>query len=135
MHTSLKQIKGINQALADAFKKHGIASSEDFLAAARTPSSRKELSAKTQVDGKMILELANRCDLTRLKGVSGVYSDLLEETGVDTVRELAGRIAENLHKKMLETNEAKRLTQRPPALGAVKSWIAQAKGMAAGIEY
>lgn len=135
MHTSLKHIRGINQELADAFEKHGIATSEAFLAAARTPSNRRELAAKTQVDTRMILELANRCDLTRLKGVGGVYSDLLEETGVDTVRELAGRLGENLHKKILEVNEAKRLTLSPPTLDAVKNWIAQAKEMPAGIEY
>lgn len=35
-----------------------------------------------------MLELANRADLARIKGIAGVYSDLLEEAGVDTIKEL-----------------------------------------------
>jgi predicted flap endonuclease-1-like 5' DNA nuclease len=135
MAIPLKQIKGISDDLAEAFRKQGISSSMDFLDAARTAAHRKELSARTHVDTRMILEIANRCDLTRIRGVAGIYSDLLEEAGIDTVKELAGRVAENLHKKIREVNEAKRLTRRPPHLGAIQDWIAQARQLDTGLEY
>jgi len=37
----------------------------------------------------------------------GVYSDLLEEAGMDTVKELATRRPDNLHAKIDETNDQK----------------------------
>ncbi len=135
MPISIQQIKGISTELAEAFKKQGIRSSSDFLKATRTAANRKQLSEKTYVDTRMILEIANRCDLTRVRGVAGVYSDLLEEAGIDTVKELAGRVPENLYKKMREVNEAKRLTHRPPHLTAIQDWITQAKDMETGLEY
>ena len=78
-------------------------------------------------DPKVILELCNRADLARIKGVSGVYSDLLEKAGVDTVKELATRRPDNLHAKIIETNDTEKLTERPPNAAAVENWVNQAK--------
>ncbi|NLC13571.1 MAG: DUF4332 domain-containing protein, partial [Chloroflexi bacterium] len=63
------------------------------------------------------------------------YSDLLEEAGVDTVVELATRNPENLFKKILEVNEAKKLVRRPPSQKMVEDWVHQAKDMPRGVFY
>jgi predicted flap endonuclease-1-like 5' DNA nuclease len=107
----------------------GITDNEKLLGAAATPAQRKELSGECGCDVKQILELVNRADLARIKGVSGVYPDLLEEAGVDTVKELAIRRSDNLHAKVTETNDAKRLTERPPTLAMVEDWISQVKDL------
>ena len=65
---------------------------------------------------KLILEWVNLADLMRIKGVGEEYSDLLEEAGVDTVVELANRKAENLHAKILETNQKEKLVRRSPTM-------------------
>ena len=57
------------------------------------------------------------------------YSELLEAAGVDTVKELATRRADNLTAKMGEVNEAKKLVRQVPAQGNVEKWIEQAKTM------
>jgi len=49
----------------------------------------------------------NRADLARVKGVGSEYADLLENSGVDTVPELAQRNPSNLYHKMIEVNEKK----------------------------
>jgi len=82
-----------------------------------------------------ILELANRADLARIKGVAGVYSDLLEEAGVDTVKELKKRVPEKLHAKLLEINEQKKLTAKPPALKMVATWVSLAKRRRKFLQY
>jgi hypothetical protein len=41
--------------------------------------------------------------------------------------EFAKRVPENLHAKMLEVNEQKKLVNRLPPLSAVKDWVEQAK--------
>ena len=50
--------------------------------------------------------------MSRIKGVSTQYADLLECSGVDTVPELAQRNAEKLHKKMAEVNDEKNLVKK-----------------------
>lgn len=66
-------------------------------------------------------------DLMRISGVGEEFSELLEAAGVDTVKELQHRRADNLAAKMVEVNEAKKLCRRTPAAKEVEKWIEQAK--------
>ncbi len=127
MTTAAKDLRGVTEAIVTKLKEKGIFDNEKLLDVAAAPAQRKELAAHCGCDVKEILELANRADLARIKGVSGVYSDLLESAGVDTVKELATRRPDNLHAKIIETNDGEKLTVRPPTIAAVQSWIEQAK--------
>jgi hypothetical protein len=55
------------------------------------------------------------------------YGDLLEEAGVDTVRELRTRRPEALHQAAKEINLRKRLVRRVPSLREIERWVAEAK--------
>jgi len=87
------------------------------------------------VEAPVILELANRADLARVKGIGKVFSDLLEQAGVDSVKELANRRPDNLHAKLVEMNAQKKLAGRAPTLHAVESWVAQAQQLPKTLEY
>jgi hypothetical protein len=63
----------------------------------------------------------------RINGIAGQYSELLEAAGVDTVKEFATRNAENLHVKLVETNEKFGLSGKVPSLDSLKNMISQAK--------
>jgi len=54
---------------------------------------------------------------------------------VDTVKELATRRPDNLHAKIDETNDQKKLTQRPPTLDQVEDWVDQAKTLPKVLRY
>jgi len=54
---------------------------------------------------------------------------LLEKAGVDTVKELRNRKAENLHAKMAEINESQKLVRQLPGLSLVESWVETAKSL------
>lgn len=129
MTISVRELKGMSDDLAANLAQKGIHDTTQFLEAAATPSGRKELAGTTGVDASVILELANRADLERIRGVAGVFSDLLEESGVDTVKELATRRADNLHAKLAEVNAQKKLAGRLPTLENVQEWIDQAKSL------
>jgi predicted flap endonuclease-1-like 5' DNA nuclease len=135
MATPTAKLKGMTAEVLAACKERGIKDSDQLLEVVGTPKQRKELAQALGVEARMILELANRADLSRIKGVAGVYSDLLEAAGVDTVKELAKRRPDNLHAKIVETNEAEALTKQPPTLKAVEAWVEQAKGLDRRIEY
>jgi hypothetical protein len=59
--------------------------------------------------------------------VGSEYADLLEAAGVDSVPELAQRNAANLHARLGEINESKKLVRRVPTEADVAGWIAEAK--------
>ncbi len=135
MGVSIAKLRGIDAALAAKLQAEGLTNSDKFLAAASKPAGRKALAAKCAVDVKAILELANRADLARIKGVAGVFGDLLEIAGVDTVKELATRRVDNLHKKMVETNATQKVAGRNPTMTDVESWVEQAKELPKTLEY
>ena len=135
MTVDCKTLKGMSDDIASKLAERGIKNSEQLLEAVRTPVQRKELAGHAGCSPRDILELGNRADLSRIKGVAGVYSDLLEQAGVDTVMELAQRRADNLHAKMIATNAEAGLTKQPPTAEAVVAWVDQAKGLERAIEY
>lgn len=135
MSLTLGELRGITDAVLNALKAQGISDSDSLLEAARTPKDRHDLAAVTGVAGKVILELANRADLARVKGIGRVYSDLMEEAGVDTVKELAQRSARSLHKKLIEINSVRQFTQRPPSVEQIGDFIEQARLLPRMLEY
>lgn len=128
-------IEGIGPVYAEKLNSVGIYTTVDLLEAGATPLGRKELAEKIGVSDKLILEWVNLADLFRIKGVGEEYSDLLEEAGVDTVVELAKRVPENLHAKLLEVNAKEKLVQRAPTLNEVRQWVEEAKKLPRKIEY
>ncbi len=135
MSVHISELRGISDAVLNTLKAKGFGDSESLLEAAKTPQGRKDLAKAAAVDAAVILELVNRADLARVKGIGRVYSDLMEEAGVDTVKELAQRVPANLHAKLVEINAKRQLTQRPPSVDQVAEFVAQAKELPTMVEY
>ena len=123
----LSEIEGIGAAYSAQLEAAGVTSLESLLQACCEKKGRKEMAEKSGISEKLLLAWANRADLSRIKGVSTQYADLLECAGVDTVPELAQRNAENLQAKMVEVNEEKNLVRKLPTLSQVQDWVGQAK--------
>jgi predicted RecB family nuclease len=124
---SIDTIEGIGHRQATKLRKARIRTTEALLKNGGTRKGRKVIADTTDISEKLILEWVNRADLMRVKGVGEEYSDLLEAAGVDTVKELAQRRADNLAAKMAEVNEAKNLANATPAESIVAGWITAAK--------
>ncbi len=127
MMTKLSEIEGIGEAYSLKLESAGITSQENLLKVCCDKKGRKKIAESSGVSEKMILNWVNRADLSRIKGVSTQYADLLECAGVDTVPELAQRNAENLQLKMAEVNEEKNLVRKVPVVSQVQDWVTQAK--------
>jgi predicted flap endonuclease-1-like 5' DNA nuclease len=74
-------------------------------------------------------------DLMRVSGVGRQFAELLEASGVDTIKELRNRNAENLAEAIRTINEERRLARATPSVSMVSSWIAQAKQTDPKISY
>jgi uncharacterized membrane protein HdeD (DUF308 family)/predicted flap endonuclease-1-like 5' DNA nuclease len=107
----------------------------DLLSRGKTPMERAALARDLGVDSQKILTYLNLADLQRINGVGVVYAYLLEESGVDTVKELATRNPANLTAKMTEVNAVKSITKRVPPQGEVEKWVAEAKTLPPALEY
>ncbi len=125
--TNLTKIEGIGATYAEKLQAIGIDSVESLLEQGASAAGRKAIAEKTGISGKLILEWVNHADLFRVKGIGEEYADLLEAAGVDSVPELAQRNPANLHAKMIEVNQEKKLVRQVPGAAQVADWVAQAK--------
>ena len=125
----IEEVEGIGPTFGEKLREAGCATTDKLLEDGCSKKGRAEIAEKTGISEKQILKWVNMVDLFRIKGVAGEFAELLECSGVDTVKELATRNADNLSAKMQEVNEEKKLTRRVPTLDNVKDWIEQAKGL------
>jgi predicted flap endonuclease-1-like 5' DNA nuclease len=135
MMAKLEVIEGVGPIYANQLRSAGIRSVEALLEMGATPAGRAQVEEKTGIGHALILEWVNLADLMRIKGIGEEYSDLLEEAGVDTVKELRNRVPENLYQALVKTNEAKNLVRRLPTLGMVRDWVGQAKALTPKVKY
>lgn len=132
----ISDIEGIGPAYAEKLKKANVRSVQALLKKGGSKSGRKELAQKTGIDETLILKWVNMADLYRIKGVGSEYAELLEKAGVDTVKELKNRKADNLYAKLKEVNSSGRaLVRQVPGLKRVESWIEQAKKLDPAVTY
>jgi PAS domain S-box-containing protein len=131
----IETIEGVGAVYAAKLAEVGIITTEDLLVAAGTRKGRQDLAEKTGISGKLVLKWVNRADLMRVPGIGEEYSDLLEAGGVDTVKELRNRKAENLYKTLTQVNDEKSLVRRPPYLSEVEAWILAAKEIEPRVTY
>ena len=113
---NIRKIEGIGPVNEQRLSEQGITTTEALLAAGASAAGRRQLSKETGLAEDLILEWVNRADLMRVRGVGEEYSDLLEQAGVDTVKELRRRRPDNLHQAMATANAEKHLVRRLPSL-------------------
>ncbi len=129
MSYPIEKIEGIGPAYAEKLAPAGIKTTDDLLDHCATAKGRGQIAEATGISKAHLLRWANLADLMRISGVGEEYSDLLEAAGVDTVKELATRNADNLTAKMAEMHNINNRTRRAPSASEVTKWIEQAKAM------
>ena len=133
--TKIIEIEGIGGKYAAALEAAGVETVESLLEQGGAPDGRAKIAEKAGLTPQQVLEWVNRADLMRVKGIGSEYADLLEAAGVDTVKELATRRADNLHARLEEVNTAKSLVRRTPSANEVETWVTEAKGLPAKVTY
>jgi predicted flap endonuclease-1-like 5' DNA nuclease len=127
MAKKIEDIEGIGPSNGQKLRAAGINSVGKLLELCCDKKGRTATAATTGISESKLLKWVNHADLFRVSGVAGQYAELLEGAGVDTVKELRNRNAENLAAKMKEVNDARKLVRRPPSTKVVEDWVAQAK--------
>lgn len=129
MNYRIEEIEGIGPAYGKKLSQANILSTNNLLKLCCDKKGRKKISKDCDISEKLLLTWVNLADLMRISGIGPQFSELLEAAGVDTVKELRNRNAENLAEKMREVNAEKRLTRATPPLASVQKWIETARTM------
>ena len=124
--TPVENIEGVGAVYKGKLNEAEIYTVEELLEKGATKKGRKEIANATEIEESKVLTWVNHADLFRITGVAGQYAELLEAAGVDTVKELKHRNAENLTAKMEEVNAEKNLVNKLPAQSQVEKWIEEA---------
>jgi len=127
MGKPITMIESIGPVMKDKLAAAGISTVEGLLEKGASKSGRRSISESSGIDAGKILDWVNMADLFRINGVASQFAELLKEAGVDTVKELRTRNAENLHVALIKTQEEKGLTRAVPSASKVEDFIAQAK--------
>ena len=88
----------------------------------------KNLAASTKISEKLIDKWAEHADLMRIGGVGPEYSDVLNQIGIDSVKELAQRNPKNTLDRITALDKEKPdVFRKPPRLEEIEDWIEEAK--------
>ncbi len=130
MGEHISKIKGMVPEFQAKLEAEGIHHTDHLLEHTKNEKQRSDLAKKVGATPHVIKEYANRSDLMRLKGVGGDFSNLLEEAGVNSCKELQHRSADNLHTKLVEIHTSQKVGHHVPTLAQVTEWITEAKALA-----
>jgi predicted flap endonuclease-1-like 5' DNA nuclease len=122
-------IEGIGPTYAEKLGTLGIMTTSDLLEKGATKKGRVHIAEQTGIPESLILTWVNHSDLFRIKGIAGQFAELLEAAGVDSVKEFSHRNPENLHAKLVETNDQYGLSGRVPSVETLTEMIEQAKAL------
>ena len=135
MDYKIIDVEGIGDVYAQKLIAACINKVSELLEKCAAPKGRKALAEETGISEKLILKWTNHADLFRINGVGPQFAELLEAAGVDTVKEFRHRVAENLQPKLEETNAAKNICNRVPAVSEIQKMIDQAKELEPKMTY
>lgn len=135
MSYKVEQIEGIGPVYASKLIEAGCKTTDDLLEQGATRSGRQKMAEATGISEKLILKWVNHSDLFRINGVAGQFAELLEASGVDTIKEFRHRVPANLKAKMDEVNAAKNICNRVPSVVELEKMIAQAKELEPKVTY
>lgn len=126
---SISAIRAIRHKDATKLRKARVRTTESLLRQASTRPGRGAVSEKTGIPTADLLRWAQQADLMRVPGVGAEYADLLSAAGVDTIKALRRRNANNLMTAMTQINSKKRKVQRLPTSEMIQGWIEAANEM------
>jgi hypothetical protein len=129
MTRRLADMKGLDPDLQQKLASIKITTIEQLLAKAGTPAQRSILARQIGTSPGQLADCVNRAGLMRLRGVNADVALLLEECGVDSVKDLQHRKAASLQANLKAANEQKRLIRQSPSLDQVQDWIAEASSI------
>ncbi|MCF6346017.1 MAG: DUF4332 domain-containing protein [Thiomicrorhabdus sp.] len=126
----IEEIEGIGQGFGKRLRSIEIETTADLLACSETLEKRELISKAAKVETLVVNKWVSMADLIRIPGIRGQFSELLEASGIESVKHLAQQNAKVLTEKMIEVNAREHRTRVNPKENMVSEWIESAKKLA-----
>jgi|GEM_PF-1172936 len=124
---ALLSLPGINAHIEGLLREESITTTLDLLNASATPEERQALVEAIGIPMDRLYAWAKMADLLRLSGIDPYIAALLLAAGVDSLRELRQRDAANLHRTLVQTNNAENLVVDVPEINTLAAWIMESE--------
>ena len=124
--TPIIDLEGIGVKYGKSMEKAGFLDVESLIGLDR--EAIKNLAKKTKISEKLIDKWAEHADLMRIDGVGPEYAEVINEIGIDSVKELAQRNPNNTLDRIAKLDKEKPdMFRKPPTLQMITDWIDEAK--------
>jgi len=127
----IETLEGIGPQTGNQFRSIGVSTVGDYLRHLHTAEQREDAAERLEIRVKPLHGWASMADLLRVRGVNHQYSELLQESGVLTIGQLASSDSAALTSKMAEVNVAgkQKIAPEVPTSSEVASWVREAGTM------
>ncbi len=124
--TPIIEIEGIGKKYGKTMETAGFLDVESLIGLDR--DGIKKLAEKTKISEKLLDKWAEHADLMRIDGIGPEYSEVINEIGIDSVKELAQRNPNNTLERIAKLDKEKPdVFRKPPTLKMIEDWIEEAK--------
>ena len=124
--TPIIEIEGIGKKYGITLKSAGFLDVESLIGLDR--DGIKKLAEKTKISEKLLDKWAEHADLMRIDGIGPEYAEVINEIGIDSVKEFAQRNPNNTLERIMKLDKEKPdMFRKPPTLSMIEDWIEEAK--------
>lgn len=125
----------LDPAEAEKLVNFGVTSTDRLLLVAAHKQGREDLSQETDIGEDSILALVHLADMMRVDGIGSEYCTLLNEVGVNTLKQLSRRSPTRLFDDICQLNQERRVVRRLPSETELEDWIEIAKKLDSEVRY
>ena len=127
--------RNISKNTVKKLESLGIKDTKKLFEFVKTEKSRKELSSKTGISSKEILELTKLTDVCRITRVGATFARILVDSSCDTVKKIAKADYEKLYEEINKINEEKKYYKVKFGFKDMKRDLLAAKSVPNAIKY
>jgi len=131
----LNDLPAISKTTIKKLETLGVKNTKELFKFVTTEKNRQELSHKTGINSKEILELTKLTDVSRIKWVGANFARVLVDSSYDTVKKVAGADYKKLLEEINKINEDKKYYKGKLGLNDMKLCVLAAKSVPAAIKY
>ena len=131
----LNDLPAISKTTIKKLETIGIKNTKELFKFVTTEKSRQELSSKTGINSKEIIELTKLTDVSRIKWVGANFARVLVDSSYDTVKKVARADYKKLLEEINKINVDKKYYKGKLGLNDMKLCVLAAKSVPDAIKY
>jgi predicted RecB family nuclease len=127
MTYQIEALPGVSSEVATKLINANVRTTDDLLKLGNDPQAMNQVATRTGLEEPKIRRLVGTADLMRVKGIVPQIATLLQETGVESVDELAKANPTSLAQALADKNVKEKTVVKLPTSTDVESWRKEAK--------